>query len=301
MDPRPQPADHDPVVVTGAGHVLGAPCDPAPWLKVRKNRKFMGVQDDLAVVATGRALRAAGLEGASLGERAGVYMAVGYVPFEREHLDLLLESSVDADGRISPLRFSRDAFAALNPLLTFRCLSNIPAFHVSVNFDVQGPYFVSYPGAGQLYVALEEAVAAVREGQVDVALVCGVAHQRNALVEHHFSRVEPPIAADRLLDGAGCLVLERAGRAGPRARARLCALQVSYTPAHPFEETVVAAECVSGAALPDGLLGPASLPVLVSAGLGAELHHEVHTADGLHGASTWGPALWPPPPGGLAA
>ena len=63
----------------------------------------------------------------------------------------------------SPWRASRrEAFAALNPLLTFRCLSNMPAFHVSVNFDVQGPYFVTYPGAGQLYLALEEAVDALR-------------------------------------------------------------------------------------------------------------------------------------------
>ena len=290
MDPRPQAADHDPVVVTGAGHVRGAPCDPTPWLKVRKNRKFMGVQDDLAVAAAGQALRAAGLESAALGERAGIYMSVGYVPFEREHLDLLRASSVDAEGRISPLRFSRDAFAALNPLLTFRCLSNMPAFHLSVNFDVQGPYLVSYPGAGQLYLALEEAVEALRTRQVDVALVCGVAHQRNALVEHHFSRLDPPAAAERLLDGAGCLVLEMARHAGERARARLRALEVAYTPAHPFEDTLVADERAWGARLPDGLLGPASLPVLVSLGLGAEIRHQVHTADGVHGVSTWSSA-----------
>jgi 3-oxoacyl-(acyl-carrier-protein) synthase len=290
MDPGPQAADRDPIVVTGAGHALGSPQDPGPWLKVRKNRKFMGVQDDLAVTAAGRALLAAGRAGARLGERAGLYMAVGYIPFEHEHTALLLETSVGADGRFSMQRFSTDAFRALNPLLTFRCLSNMPAFHVSVSFDLQGPYFVTYPGIGQLYLALEEAVAALRARRVDVALVCGIAHQRNELVEHHFARLDSPVPPDRLLDGAGCLVLERAEAAGSRARSRLAVLDVGYTPRSLLEDEPAAEEHVSGVALPEGQLGPASLPVLVSLGLGGSLRHEISTSDGLVAASAWEPA-----------
>jgi hypothetical protein len=276
--------------VTGAGHVLGVPCDASPFLKVRKNRKFMGPQDELAVAAAGRALVSADRHPAPLGERAGLYMAVGYLPFEQEHLDQLLQSSVDAAGSFAPDRFARDAFASLNPLLTFRCLSNMPAFHVSVNFDVQGPYLVTYPGAGQLYLALEEAVEALRAERVDVAMVGGVAYQRNALVEHHFSRLGPPGSMGPLIDAAGCLVLERAQSAGARARARLLELGSAYAPFHPFETCVEAEETATGAALPAGAFGPASLPVFVSLGLGRDLRHEVRTADGLHGWSVWGPA-----------
>ena len=78
-------------MLTGLGHVLGAPCDPRLFLRVRKNRKFMGLQDDLAVVAAGRALESAGLADATLGERAGLYLAVGYIPFERADIDSLME------------------------------------------------------------------------------------------------------------------------------------------------------------------------------------------------------------------
>jgi beta-ketoacyl synthase-like protein len=289
MDPGPEAAGHDPVAVTGAGHVLGTPCDPAPYLRVRKNRKFMGAQDDLAVAAAGRALESAGRGGQALGERAGLYMAVGYIPFEREHTDLLLHRSIDPDGRVSMARFSTDAFGALNPLLTFRCLSNMPAYHVSVNFDLQGPYFVTYPGSGQLYLALEEAVAALRAREVDVALLCGVAHQRNALVEHHFARLEPPVPAEKLVDAAGCLVLERSADAADRARGRLVGLAVTYEPWHPFEDVRVPEEGASGADLPEGALGAASLPVLVSLGLGGALRHGLSTRDGLHASSAWGP------------
>lgn len=288
MDARAEAAGHDPVVVTGTGHVLGLPCDATPWLKVLKNRKFMGPQDELAVAAAGRALTRAGLRSPALGERAGLYMAVGYLPFERDQLDLLRESSTDAGG-FSMARFSTSAFNALKPLLTFRCLSNMPAFHVSLNFDLQGPYFVTYPGAGQLYLALQEAVEALQTRQIDVALVCGVAHQRNALVEHHFARLDPPVPAESLVDAAGCFVLERAAEATRPVIAQLLELGVAYTPIHPFEETVAFSERAEGAGLPEGLLGPASLPVLLSLGAGGALRHEVETLDGLRARSAWGP------------
>ena len=51
--------------LTGAGSVVlarGDAIDPLPYVRVRKSRKFMGLQDDLAVVACGRALESAGLD-----------------------------------------------------------------------------------------------------------------------------------------------------------------------------------------------------------------------------------------------
>jgi hypothetical protein len=270
--------------------VFGAPCDSTPFLRQRKNRKFMGLQDELLVVAAGRALEAASLAGAPLGERAGLFLAVGYIPFEREHVDLLLDHSVDAAGAFSMPRFSTEAFSALNPLLTFRCLPNMPAFHVSVNFDVQGPCVVGYPGPGQLYVALQEAVAALDAGEIDVALVGGVAHQRNFLVEHHHARLAPPVPAASLRDAAACLVLERGGRAGGRARARLLELEVRYRAHDPFEAAPPAEEVVVGAEVPEGDLGAAALPALVSLNLGRDLRHRALTRDGIQARSAWGRA-----------
>ena len=145
---------------------------------------------------------------------------------------------------------------------------------------------MTYPGVGQLYLARRARECARR---VDVALVCGVAYQP-ALVEHHFSRLGPAGSMAPLADAAGCLVLERADGAGRRARARLLELGAAYAPFHPFETRVEGAENGIGATLPAGALGPASLPVFVSLGLGGDLWHEVRTADGIHGWSTWGPA-----------
>jgi len=256
-------------IVTGIGAISGTTCDSTPFLKSRKTRKFMGRQDELAVVAAARALESASLA-APLGERCGLYAAVGYIPFEERDIAELLEASLDGDA-FSMQRFSTNAFGALNPLLTFRVLPNMPAFHISLNFDIQGPYAVSYPGAAQFYVALEEAFAALDAHAVDVALVAAVADQENYLVRHHFSDRDP----SRLENAAACLVVEReedALRRGAPVRARLTSwtLHCEETPEH--DERHLAH-------------GPASLGIALASARGA-LTHEVRER-GLAAASRW--------------
>lgn len=276
-------------VVTGTGAVCGV-ADPTPFVRLRKLRKFMGRQDDLAVAAAGQALEAASLA-APLGERCGLYLAVGYIPFEAADIDLLLEASLDGD-RFSMARFAANGFGAINPLLTFRVLPNMPAFHVSLNFDVQGPYAVSYPGVGQFYGVLEEALAALESGDVDTALVGAVADQRNALVEHHFSRVTPPVDVSRLANAAAFVVLERADGArarGAGVRARLADYRLEYAPADPFTGTVPS-ECLArdGVCLEDGRsLGPASLGLALAGTDRGRVTHKVRTSDGFTAESTW--------------
>lgn len=255
-------------VVTGIATVTGE-CDSAPFLKSRKTRKFMGRQDELAVVAAARALASANLT-APLGERCGLYATVGYIPFEESDITQLLEASLDGDA-FSMQRFSTNAFSALNPLLTFRVLPNMPAFHVSLNFDIQGPYAVSYPGAAQFYLAMEEAFAALDAHAIDVALVVAVADQQNYLVQHHFSRIDPPVDPSRLLNAAACLVLEREEDAIARnatIRARLTSWSLNA------DETTHADE-----------RGPASLGFALANARGA-VTHEVRES-GVAASSTW--------------
>jgi hypothetical protein len=276
-------------VVTGIGAVRDGG-DPTPFVRLRKLRKFMGRQDDLAVVAAGRALASASLA-APLGERCGLFLTVGYIPFEAADMTRLLEASLEGE-RFSMARFAANAFGAINPLLTFRVLPNMPAFHVSLNFDIQGPYTVSYPGIGQFYAVLEDAWAALEARLIDVALVGGVADQRNVLVEHHFSRLEPPVGPARLANVGAFLTIERAVDArarGAAVRARLTDYDVTYAPVEPFTATMPA-ECVSrnGACEPEALhAGPASLAMALSETVGGRVTHRARTRDGFTVESTW--------------
>jgi hypothetical protein len=309
-------ASSERIVVTGAGHALlarsgaaNAPDgvfedlapDPLPWLRSRKSRKYMGLQDELAVIATGRALGRAGLGSTvgALGRRAGLYIAVGYIPFRREDAEPVLEASLDPAGEFSLRRFGEEGYRRANPLLTFRCLPNMPAYHVSACFGVEGPYLVTYPGPGQLYAALEDAIAALEEGRAELALVGAVAHQRNFLVEHHFARLEPPVPAEALRDVGATLLLETAAHAASEGRAPLAELARLETRYAPSDVLSGAAPCYeriegdAGAPRPEGELGPAMLPTALSIAIASggrarrTLTHSLQSRDGITATSEW--------------
>ncbi|MFH0901124.1 MAG: beta-ketoacyl synthase N-terminal-like domain-containing protein [Pseudomonadota bacterium] len=317
----------EPLAVTGLGHVIcpadAPPCDPTPYLRQRKLRKFMGAQDDLAVVAAGATLASAELSGRPLGERVGLYIVVGYIPFEEKHLSGIVTASTE-NGSFSMARFSVDGLEATNPIHAFRCLPNMPAFHVSVSFDIQGPYLVTYPGPAQLYLALESAALALETGTIDCALVGGVAHQQNLLVQHHYGRIAHPMAPARLADAAAFFVLEReetaAARRAPR-HGRLLSWSVDYRRHDPFHEAFSPCETfemprrgatacpsaddsqndsqndctsfnapppLSASIVPEGL-GPASLPAYLSMAVGRTplLEHSLCSRDGITASSRW--------------
>jgi 3-oxoacyl-(acyl-carrier-protein) synthase len=269
-------------------------------------RKFMGKQDRLAVVAASLAVGQAALSGPNLRD-AGVFLTVGYIPFERQDIDVLTRSSLDEQGRFSMDRFSEIAIKRVNPLLTFRVLPNMPIFHVSLNLGIQGRYFINYPGPGQFYTGLSRAEAALRRGEIQVALVGGVADQQNFLVRHHFSRLpkqRPDERPEGRLDVASFLVLERADFAatrGARAVLKLLKQNCEYSPpASPSGSRMVWEKVEikgKGERLPgeaeDSIssLGPASLPVALARaveGRGQVLTHSLATRDGIRAGSLWG-------------
>ncbi|MGC4095255.1 MAG: beta-ketoacyl synthase N-terminal-like domain-containing protein [Polyangiaceae bacterium] len=281
------------MIVTGAASLIragndDAPLDPSPYLLHKETRKFMGTQDDLAVLTAGLALARAGIGKAELGERAGLFAVVGYIPFNHADIAPVLAASVEGD-RFSMQRFSNGGFQQAHPLLTFRCLPNMPAYHVSANFDVRGPYFVTYPGPAQFYAALEEAVVALEQLRIDVALVLAVAHQRNFLVEHHFQRMEPAVAARDLRDVGACLVLEREPSLR-RPLLRLCEQRQNYQP-HAAFEPMGEVEQFSGVEPVPGELGPAGLScALVAAierGESRRVRHDLQSRDRVHARSEW--------------
>lgn len=285
------------IVATGASGLVSAgdvDIDPTVYLRARKSRKYMGVQDELAVVTAGRALASARLSREELGERAGLFAVIGYIPFDKADIAPVLAASLDGE-RFSMSRFANGGFQRAHPLLTFRCLPNMPAYHVSVNFDVRGPYYVTYPGAGQVYAAREEACTALAERHVDVAIVFAVAHQRNFLVEHHLSRVEPPVPVSALRDAGACLVLERdesARAAGRTPVLALLELEQRYHPHPPLEEARGELESFVGvSAAPAESRGPAALLCAladaVASGQPGRVEHRLRARDGVEARSAW--------------
>jgi hypothetical protein len=263
------------VFLTGLG-TSDAGEDPAPWLAQPKEAKYLSLQDRLAVVAAGRA--AAGHTFCA--EKTGLFLAVGNLPFDPADITRVLEASLDEQGLFSLPRFTQTGWTRARPLLAFKCLPNLAAYHVSQALGIAGPCSVGYPGPGQLHGALQDATDALASGEIEVAVVGGVAAQRNWLVEHHHARLTPPVPPERLVDAAGFLVLT--SRPDRPILARLTQLGAEYTPFDPREHTPSWEEHPG-----DGLMrGPASLPLALSRHP-LPLHHEVRGTDGVRCWSRW--------------
>src|SRR5688500_2534550 len=131
MDAKSDLEFSNPLTLSGSGSVVAeqGPLNIAPWLKQPKMKKFMGKQDQLAVIAAGLAAREAGLSEDDLRLRTGIYLCVGYIPFEQEDIESIARNS-SRNGEFSMELFSTTGFQEVNPLLTFRCLPNMPIFHV---------------------------------------------------------------------------------------------------------------------------------------------------------------------------
>jgi 3-oxoacyl-(acyl-carrier-protein) synthase len=258
-------------------------CRPSAFLKSLKSQKFMSKQDRLAVSAAGKALDDAGLPAGEAHATTGLFLCVGYIPFERDEAESLCARS-QVDGRFSMDVFTTAAYASINPIRAFSCLPNMTAHHLAVNFGIQGEYFLTYPGRAELGLALREAAERLRDGGVTRALVGGVADQTNFLVTHHHTKTSP--ASPRALtDAAGFVLLERHSAALREGRAPRCTLEIRQGGD-------------SGAAPPElGLeLGAAELPLVVAAFLSGDSPALEHVAGGCSsvwsrsGAGAGGPA-----------
>lgn len=200
------------------------------WMLTPKMRKYMGRQDLLAVVAAGRAARAAGLTGEQLAA-CGLYLAVGFIPFETDDLETLARHST-VDGQFSPTQFAADAIHQVNPLLTFRCLPNMPAFHASYNLGITGSYFVTHPGAAQFYQALDAARRDLIDGRIEHALVGAVVDQTNCLAAYRLhAQLGCPEEPREDLAAFVCLTRQAQGE-----RLWLEELEIAYTPHDPLAD-----------------------------------------------------------------
>jgi hypothetical protein len=199
--------------------------DPSLFLKDLKSLKLMSKQDRMALIAAGRAVADAEISKEDLCNRTGVYLCVGVLPFEQDQMDLLAKKSSENDV-FQMKKFSIDAFGALNPLLTFRCLPNMPLFHISFNLGIQQTYFITYPGPGQWFQALERARQDLNSGLVDYALVGAVADRRNPLVRQYADKFGEPNAPDHLIDSACVWVLTN--NESKKTKAQIIDLKISY-------------------------------------------------------------------------
>ena len=245
------------------GVVRGA--DPEPFLRDRKNLKYMDTLARLLVRAAGLAVTDAGLQPSALDPfSVGVYMGIGHVACEPADLRPILTA-----GRTPAGTFDAGLLGGrcrINPISVFRSLPNIPACQISIALGFRGENSVLYPGAAQSAMAMAEALDALAEGRCDVALAGGAFQASSFLTLHTLRMVGclpgtglPPGAP--AADGAAVLVLERADSAharGARVLGEILAIEgtsgggLPYSGPDSAEPLARALRTVLGDRAPDG-------------------------------------------------
>ena len=141
--------------------------DPELWKFRGRHTKF----------AAGAALQA--FEGSGVGDsikdprRLGVYMGSGEGNQDFMSFASMMASSLDGDGNLDLVKFTRAGLDTLNPVMELEQEPNMPVGHVASMFNAQGPNANCLTACAASSQAVGEATEIIRRGEADVMLSGG--------------------------------------------------------------------------------------------------------------------------------
>ncbi len=151
--------------------------DPRDYLekKDRKQLKMMVRTIQLAVAAARRAVDDSRLVPTGIDPaRFGVCIGTGTIPGELADLGPAGQASLDGQtGKIDMRRWGRDGLPIIPPMWMLNHVPNMPACHVSILHNAQGPNNTITQSDAASLLALGEAVRIVRRGTAEVMLAGG--------------------------------------------------------------------------------------------------------------------------------
>jgi 3-oxoacyl-[acyl-carrier-protein] synthase II len=106
-------------------------------------------------------------------DEIALYGSTGLAGLPLSEVKPLLEASATGNGEFDLARFGQLGLKAVNPLLSFKILSNMPLCFVSVCENIQGPNAIYTPWEGQGAQAVETGLRALGCGEARCALVGG--------------------------------------------------------------------------------------------------------------------------------
>jgi len=149
--------------------------------KKKKYLKVMSRDIQLAVVASKFAIEESGLnqEGVNR-ERTGLSIAASLIDNDLDEMGASFKAASE-NGHLIESRFGSDGRNALTPLWMLKYLPNMPACHISLLYDLQGPSnTITTEGAGGLQ-AIGEGFRIIERGDADCMVVGGVDSKLNAI------------------------------------------------------------------------------------------------------------------------
>jgi 3-oxoacyl-[acyl-carrier-protein] synthase II len=106
-------------------------------------------------------------------EEVGLFGATGLAGLPLAEVRPLIQASLNAGGAFDLARFGQTGLRSVNPILSFKILSNMPLCFVSICENIQGPNAVYAPWEGQGAQAIEAGVRALKGGEARCVVVGG--------------------------------------------------------------------------------------------------------------------------------
>jgi 3-oxoacyl-[acyl-carrier-protein] synthase II len=182
--------------------------DPLAHVRHKKFLKVMSRDIQLGVAAASLAARDSRLKpGLVDPDRFGVEFGAGRISTTPEELAEAVGACAGSDHAFQYTRWGEDSMGKIAPLWLLRQLPNMPACHVSIEFDARGPNNTITSRDSSALLALAEAVRIIQRGVADCMIVgaCSssihpVAIMRLSLFEGLSRRDDDPAKACRPFD-----------------------------------------------------------------------------------------------------
>jgi 3-oxoacyl-[acyl-carrier-protein] synthase II len=173
----------------------------------RKVLKVMAEDIKFAVGAAKYTLQHAGVEKYDDPTRFGVNSGAGLIATEHTDLGDAIHASIDSKGKFDIKKWGREGIERLFPLWMLKYLPNMPACHVSILYDAQGPNNSITASEASALLAIGEAHRVMTRGTADFFLAGGadsrihpLSMTRLALLKKLTNRRTDPQAAVRPFD-----------------------------------------------------------------------------------------------------
>lgn len=259
--------------------------DPKQFVKQRKSLKVMARDIQLAVGAAELAVQDARLESAPCDPvRFGVNFGAGLIASELDELGGPVDQSTNGSRKFDLKKWGQSGMEQLFPLWMLKYLPNMPACHISIIYNAQGPNNSITVGESSATMAIGEAMRIIGRGAADVFLAGGtdskihpLSFVKLALTSRLSRRWNEPARAARPFDadrdgivpgeGASVLILEELGHAKARKAAihgELLGFGAACNPKDPW----TAVEQAIQRAMTDAGIRPADLGHVVAIGAG---------------------------------
>lgn len=146
--------------------------DPSLYVRHKKFVKVMSRDIQLGVAAANLSMNDAGLGKHEIDpERLGVVYGAGRISSSPTELaEAVRQCSVNGD-EFDYSRFGENCLDDISPLWLLRQLPNMPACHVSIEFDARGPNNTITSRESSALLALSEAIGVIQRGAADCMIV----------------------------------------------------------------------------------------------------------------------------------